>query len=86
MGDHLLGEDTVDLAGLGFCSGTVTISCLTCGEVLGNIPVELLSDGLKDITTTHISPVLDWQDATQHRHPAKAIDAKQLATDSSISR
>ena len=77
MEDHLLGEDTVDLAELGFCGETVTVFCPTCGEVLGNIPVELLSDGLEDITTTHISPVLDWHDATRHRHPAKFIDARQ---------
>jgi hypothetical protein len=54
MGDHLLGEDTVDLASLGFCGDTLTVSCPTCGEVLGNIPVELLSGGLEDLTTRHI--------------------------------
>jgi len=77
MGNHLLGEDTIDLSELGFCGETVTVSCSTCGEILGHIPVELLSDGLEDITTTHISPVLDWHDAIQHRHTAKVIDAKQ---------
>jgi hypothetical protein len=66
MGDYILGEDTVNLAELGFCGDTVTVSCPTCGEVLGNVPVELLSDGLEDITTTHITPVLDWHFAKQH--------------------
>jgi len=51
MGDYLLGEDTVDLAELGFCGDTITITCPTCGELLGNVPVELLSDGLEDPTT-----------------------------------
>jgi len=77
MGNYILGEDIVDLASLGFCGETVTVSCPTCGEVLGNIPVELLSDGLEDITITHITPVLDWHDATQHQRPAKAMVAKQ---------
>ncbi len=66
MGDHLLGEDTADLASLGFCGDTVTVSCPACGEVLGNVPVELLSDGLEDLTATHITPVLDWHSAKQH--------------------
>ncbi|WP_158790587.1 hypothetical protein [Granulicella sp. L60] len=66
MGEHLLGEDIVDLAELGFCGDTITISCPTCGEVLGNVPVELLSDGLEDPTTTHINIALDWHDAKHH--------------------
>ena len=66
MGNHILGEDTVDLTELGFCGDTVTVACPTCGEVLGNVPVELLSDGLEDITTTHITPVLDWHNAKHH--------------------
>jgi hypothetical protein len=66
MGDYLLGEDTVDLVELGFCGDTITISCLTCGKVLGNVPVELLSDGLEDPTTTHINIALDWHDAKHH--------------------
>ena len=66
MGDYILGEDTVDLAELGFCGHTFTVSCSTCGEVLGNIPVELLSDEFEDLTTTHITPVLDWHDAKYH--------------------
>ena len=70
MGDYLLGEDTVDLASLGFCGDTITLSCPTCGEVLGDIPVELLSDGLEDLTTTHITPVFDWHDAKHHPRPA----------------
>ena len=70
MGDYLLGEDTVDLAELGFCGHTVTVSCSTCGEVLGNVPVELLSEEFEDITTTHITPVLDWHDAKHHPRPA----------------
>ena len=37
MGHYLLGEDTVDLASLGFCGDTVTVSCPVCGEVLGNM-------------------------------------------------
>jgi hypothetical protein len=32
--------------------------------------VELLSDGLEDLTTTHITPVLDWHDAKHHPRPA----------------
>jgi hypothetical protein len=32
--------------------------------------VELLSDELQDITTTHITPVLDWHDAKHHSRPA----------------
>ena len=55
MSDYLLGEDTVDLAELGFCGDTITVSCPTCGEVLGHIPVELLSDGLEELTTTYIN-------------------------------
>jgi hypothetical protein len=39
MGDFLLGEDTVDLASLGFCGRTVTVSCSTCGELLRKRPV-----------------------------------------------
>ncbi|HEY4378980.1 MAG TPA: hypothetical protein VGN01_01465 [Acidobacteriaceae bacterium] len=66
MGDHLLGEDTVDLADLGFCGDTVTVSCPTCGEVLGHVPVELLSDGLEDLTTTHMRPALEYHDAKHH--------------------
>ncbi|AEU38068.1 hypothetical protein [Granulicella mallensis] len=66
MGEHLLGEDTVDLAQLGFCGDTVTVSCPTWGEVLGHVPVELLSDGLEDLTTTHITPVLDWHRAKHY--------------------
>ena len=70
MGDHLLGEDTADLSSLGFCGDTVTVSCPTCGQVLGHIPVELLSGGLEDITTTHITPVLAWHFARHHPRPA----------------
>ena len=70
MGETLLGEDTVDLADLGFCGDTVTVSCPTCGEVLGHIPVELLSDGLEDPTLAHITPALDWHDAKHHPRPA----------------
>jgi hypothetical protein len=70
MGDYLLGEDTVNLAELGFCGDTVTVSCPTCQEVLGHVPVELLSDGLEDITTTHITPVLAWHDAKHHQRSA----------------
>jgi hypothetical protein len=70
MGDYLLGEDTVDLAELGFCGHTFTVSCSTCGEVLGNVPVELLTDELEDLTTTHITPVLDWHDAKYHPRSA----------------
>ena len=44
MGDYLLGEDTVDLASLGFCGVTETVSCSLCGEVLGHIPVELVGE------------------------------------------
>ena len=32
MGDYLLGEDTVDLASLGFCGDTITVSCPTPAE------------------------------------------------------
>jgi hypothetical protein len=70
MGDHLLGEDTIDLASLGFCGDTVSFTCSTCGQVLGHIPVELLSGGLEDITTTQITPVLAWHDAKHHPRPA----------------
>jgi hypothetical protein len=66
MGEYLLGEDTVDHAELGFCGDTITVSCPTCGEVLGHIPVELLSDGLEDPTLAHITPALDWHDAKHH--------------------
>ena len=66
MGDYLLGEDTIDLAELGFCGDTVTVSCSTCREVLGNVPVELFSDGLEDLTTTHVNIALDWHDAKHH--------------------
>src|ERR1700677_1082241 len=66
MGDYLLGEDTVDLASLGFCGDTVTVSCSTCGEVLGHIAVELLGEEFRDLTTAHITPVLDWHDAKYH--------------------
>jgi len=70
MGDYILGEDTVDLAELGFSGHTFTVSCPTCGEVLGNIPVELLSDEFEDITKTHITPVLDWHDVKHHSRRA----------------
>jgi hypothetical protein len=70
LGNRLLGEDTVDLSALGFSGDTVTVSCPTCGQVLGHIPVELLSGGLEDITTTHITPVLAWHDAKHHPRPA----------------
>ena len=70
MGDYILGEDTVDLAELGFCGESVTVSCPTCGEVLGHIPVELLGDEFEDITTTHTIPVLAWHDAQHHPRPA----------------
>ena len=66
MGDFLLGEDTVDLASLGFCGRTVTVSCSTCGEVLGQIPEELCGEEFADITTTHITPVLAWHHAKHH--------------------
>jgi hypothetical protein len=66
MGDYILGEDTVDLAELGFCGDTVTVCCSVCGEVLGNVPVELLGEEFEDLTTTHITPVLDWHDAKHH--------------------
>ena len=70
MGEYILGEDTVDLAELGFCGESVTVACPTCGEVLGHIPVELLSDEFEDITTTHITPVLAWHDAKHHPRSA----------------
>jgi hypothetical protein len=70
MGDYILGEDTVDLAELGFCGDTVTVCCSTCGEVLGNVPVELLGEEFEDLTTTHITPVLAWHDAKHHPRPA----------------
>ena len=66
MGDYILGEDIVDLASLGFCGETVTIFCPSCGDVLGNVPVELLSDGHEDPTTTHISYAVDWHIAKHH--------------------
>jgi hypothetical protein len=66
MGDYLLGEDTVDLAELGFCGDTVTVTCPTCGELLGNIPVELLSNGLEDPTTTHVNTAIAYHDAKHH--------------------
>jgi hypothetical protein len=66
MGDNLLGEDIVDLASLGFCGDTVTVTCPTCGELLGNIPIELLSDGLEDPTTTHVNIALAYHDAKHH--------------------
>ena len=66
MGDYILGEDTVDLAELGFCGDTVTVSCPACGEVLGHIPVELLHEEFEDLTTTHITPVLAWHEAKHH--------------------
>jgi hypothetical protein len=74
MGDHLLGEDTADLASLGFCGDTVTVSCPACGEVLGNVPVELLSDGLEDLTTNLID-FLDVRPAFARRSPATASAA-----------
>ena len=70
MGDYLLGEDIVDLAELGFCGDTVTVSCPTCGEVLGKVPVELLRDGMEDPTTTHIHIALDWHVAKHHSRRA----------------
>jgi hypothetical protein len=66
MGDYLLGEDTVDLTELGFCGESVTVTCPTCGEVLGAIPVELLSEEFQDLITHHITPALDWHDAKHH--------------------
>jgi len=66
MGDYILGEDTVDLAELGFCGESITVSCPACGEVLGHIPVELLGDELEDLTNHHITPVLAWHDAKHH--------------------
>jgi hypothetical protein len=66
MGDYLLGEDTVELAELGFCGATVTVSCPTCGEVLGHVPLELLGEEFADLTTTHIAPLLAWHDAKHH--------------------
>jgi hypothetical protein len=70
MGDHLLGEDTVDLAELGFSGDTVNVSCPTCGELLGEIPVELFGEEFQDLTTTHITPALDYHDAKHHPRPA----------------
>jgi hypothetical protein len=70
MGDHLLGEDTTDLTELGFCGDTIIVSCPTCGEVLGHVPVELLGEEFEDLTTTHITPVLAWHDAKHHPRPA----------------
>jgi hypothetical protein len=70
MGEYILGEDTVELASLGFCGESVTVACPTCGEVQGHIPVELLSDEFEDITTTHITPVLAWHDAKHHPRSA----------------
>lgn len=70
MGDYLLGEDTVDPVSLGFCGDTVTVYCYTCGEVLGHVPVELLGEEFRDLTTTHVTPVLAWHDAKRHPHPA----------------
>jgi len=55
MGDYILGEDTVDLAELGFCGESVTVTCPACGEVLGHIPMELLSVEFEDITNHHIT-------------------------------
>jgi hypothetical protein len=83
MGDHLLGEDTVDLASLGFSGDSVTFACSACGQVLGQIPVELLSDGLDDITTTHITPVLDWHSAKHRPHtpqPQKPKEQKAMSS------
>jgi len=68
MGDYLLGEDTVDLASLGFCGDMETVSCSLCGEVLGHIPVELVGEEFRDITTTHTTPVLAWHLAKHHPH------------------
>ena len=70
MGDYILGEDTVDLTELGFCGESVTVSCPTCHEVLGHIPVELYGEEFRDLTTHHITPVLDWHDAKHHPRPA----------------
>ena len=66
MGDYLLGEDTVDLVELGFCGHTVTVSCPACGEVLGHVPVELLGEEFRDLTNTHIAPVIAWHDTKHH--------------------
>ncbi len=70
MGDYILGEDTVGLTELGFCGESVTVAYPSCGEVLGHIPVELLSEEFKDITNHHITPVLAWHDAKHHPHLA----------------
>jgi hypothetical protein len=70
LGDRLLGEDTIDLASLGLCDDSITVSCPTCAQVLGHIPVEPFSDGLEDITATHITPVLACHDAKHHPRPA----------------
>ena len=66
LGDYILGEDTVDLVSLGFCGDTETVTCTVCGEVLGEIPVELVGEEFGDITTTHITPVLAWHVAKHH--------------------
>jgi hypothetical protein len=68
MGDYLLGEDTVDLISLGFSGDAETVSCSLCGEVLGNIPVELVGEEFGDITHHHTEPVLAWHLAKHHPH------------------
>ena len=66
MGNYILGEDIVDLASLGFCGETVTVSCATCGEIFGHVPVELAGVELGDIAATHIAPLLAWHDEKYH--------------------
>lgn len=69
LGDRLLGEDTQDLAAVGFCGDNVLVSCPTCDEVLGHIPIELLGDEFRDLTHHHITPALDFHQTKYHPRP-----------------
>lgn len=81
LGDCLLGEDTITHAALGFCGETTAVVCPTCGELLGNVPVELLGEEFGDMTTFHITPVLSSHQAKHHAsHRKHRITSDEKST------
>jgi hypothetical protein len=65
-GIALLGEDPIDMAAAGFSGLTKDVRCRICGYLFGQVPAELMLEGLQESTLNSIGPVLDIHMQKEH--------------------